>query len=178
MVWRIWTWIDRNREAISFNKSFDIIETHYPLNSMLPRTLLFTLGLLAMLSVHAIAAASPTLGAIGINPDLRPGYAPGSRGEMANPGANIEDKYGTQAVSQIIGDIALVFIQISGVIAIYFIVTSGLTYVKAFGREEELGKAKKGLIWSIVGLVVIISAYAIVQNVLRITLTVDESAIP
>ncbi len=132
------------------------------------RTLLPALGLLLLLSVPALAA-------IGIDPDLRPEYAPGSRAEIANPDATPETKYGTSAVSLVIADIALVLIQISGVIAIYFIVNSGLTYVKAFGREEELGKAKKGLIWALVGLVVIISAYAIVQNIIRITLTVDES---
>lgn len=131
-------------------------------------TLLPALGLLLLLSVPALAA-------IGIDPDLRPEYAPGSRLEIQTPDADVQDKYGTRAVSMIIADIALVLIQISGVIAIYFIVNSGLTYVKAFGRDEELQKAKKSMIWALVGLIVIISAYAIVQNVIRITLTVDES---
>lgn len=131
------------------------------------RTLLPTLGLLLLFSVPALAA-------IGIDPNLRPEYAPGSRAEI-DPDADIEAKYGTSAVSLVIADIALVLIQISGVIAIYFIATNALTYVKSFGREEELGKAKKGLTWALVGLVVIISAYAIVQNIIRITLTVDES---
>lgn len=132
------------------------------------RTLIPALGLLLLLSVPALAA-------IGIDPDLRPEYAPGSRGEIANSDGTPDFKYGTSAVSLVIADIALVLIQISGVIAIYFIATNALTYVKSFGRDEELQKAKKGIIWALVGLVAIISAYAIVQNVIRITLTVDES---
>ena len=72
---------------------------------------------------------------------------------------------------------AVVLIQISGVIAIYFIVTNALTYVKSFGRDEELEKAKKGLIWAIAGLVIIIMSYAIVQNVLKITSSVDSSQV-
>jgi hypothetical protein len=45
------------------------------------------------------------------------------------------------------------------------IVVAGFMYVTAFGNDEQMGKAKKILIWSIVGLLLVIASYAIVQFV-------------
>lgn len=42
-------------------------------------------------------------------------------------------------------------------------VVAGFFYVTAYGNEEQLQKAKKILIWSAVGLVLVIGAYTIVQ---------------
>ncbi|MBU0727504.1 pilin [Patescibacteria group bacterium] len=42
-------------------------------------------------------------------------------------------------------------------------VVAGFFYVTAYGNQEQLDKAKKILIWSIVGLVLVISAFTIVQ---------------
>lgn len=119
----------------------------------------------------------PAFAAVGIDPSLRPDYSAQGRVETATPNASPQDKYGTNAINLIIGDIAVVIIQISGVLAIYMIATNALFYVKSFGRDEEIQKAKKGLIWAIVGLIIIIVSYAIVQNVLEITLSVDESVV-
>ena len=141
------------------------------------KKILSLLAALTILSGLWITQVAPALAAVGIDPSLRPDYAAQGRTELASPTADAEAKYGTQAVNLIIGDVAVVLIQISGVIAIYFIVTNALTYVKSFGRDEELEKAKKGLIWAIAGLVIIIMSYAIVQNVLKITSSVDSSQV-
>ncbi|MBN1258587.1 hypothetical protein JXA05_02420 [Candidatus Peregrinibacteria bacterium] len=42
-------------------------------------------------------------------------------------------------------------------------VVAGFMYVTAYGNEEQLGKAKKILIWSIVGLLLVIASYSIVS---------------
>lgn len=42
-------------------------------------------------------------------------------------------------------------------------VTAGFFYVTAFGNDEQLGKAKTILIWSSVGIVLVIFSFAIVQ---------------
>lgn len=129
-------------------------------------TLLTSLALLSGLVLTQIA---PTFAAVGIDPSLKPDFA----AETRDPTASADVQFGTTGVNLIIGDIAIVLIQISGVLAIYFIVTNALTYVKSFGRDEEIQKAKKGLIWSIAGLVIIMVSYAIVQNVIKITLLTD-----
>jgi len=132
---------------------------------------------LSLLSSLLLAQAMPALAAVGIDPSLRPDYAAQGRTELNSATADADVKFGTKAINLIIGDIAVVLIQISGVLAIYFIVTNALTYVKSFGQDEEIQKAKKGLTWSIAGLVIIIVSYAIVQNIIKITLSVDESQV-
>ena len=42
-------------------------------------------------------------------------------------------------------------------------VVAGFFYVTAYGNEEQLQKAKKILIWSVVGLLLVIASYAIIQ---------------
>ena len=42
-------------------------------------------------------------------------------------------------------------------------VVAGFFYVTAYGNEEQLQKAKKILIWSVVGLLLVIMSYAIIQ---------------
>lgn len=42
-------------------------------------------------------------------------------------------------------------------------VVAGFFYVTAYGNDEQLQKAKKILIWSVVGLILVISSFAIVQ---------------
>lgn len=111
---------------------------------------------------------------VGIDPELRPEYSPQGWNEVYGGEMTDAEKYGPTAVSYILADIIVVMLQLAGVLAIYFIVTSGFNYVKAFGRDEEIQKAKKGLTWAIVGLLVVILSYAIVQNIIKIVLTVDQ----
>lgn len=113
--------------------------------------------------------------AVSIDGDLRPDYAPQGYSELFDPTSSAENKYGTTAINYVVADIAVVLLQVAGTLSIYFIVTSGFNYIKAFGREEELQGAKKGLTWAIVGLIVVILSYTIVQNIIRITLTVDQA---
>lgn len=42
-------------------------------------------------------------------------------------------------------------------------VVAGFFYVTAYGNEEQVQKAKKILIWSVVGLILVIMSFAIVQ---------------
>lgn len=125
-----------------------------------------------MMAIHQNSANA----AVSINEDLRPSYAPQTYEELyeentLNPDQNFSDR----SVTYVIADFAVVLLQIAGVLAIFFIVQNGFNYVKAFGRDEEIQKAKKGLLWSILGLLVVLMSYAIVQNVLKITLSVDPA---
>ena len=43
------------------------------------------------------------------------------------------------------------------------LVIAGFFYITAYGNEEQLGKAKKILIWSAVGLILVMASYTIIQ---------------
>gem|GEM_PF-3797708 len=53
-----------------------------------------------------------------------------------------------------------------GAIAIAAIVYAGFLYLTAAGNDEQAGKAKKIIIWVVIGIIVIFSAYAIVNTLL------------
>ena len=55
------------------------------------------------------------------------------------------------------------FFVIAGIICIVVMVWAGITYATAGGDEEKVGKAKTRLIYGIIGIAVIIAAYAITQ---------------
>ena len=55
---------------------------------------------------------------------------------------------------------------IIGIIAVIMVIYSGILYITAAGDAGKLAKAKNSLIWSIVGLAVVILSYAIVRFVI------------
>lgn len=54
------------------------------------------------------------------------------------------------------------FLGLAGTVAILFIIINGFRYMTAQGNEEQVGAARKGLQWSVIGLVIILLAYVIV----------------
>lgn len=114
---------------------------------------------------------------LSIPSDLHPEYAPEGYSELhpETEGTKAEQKFGSDAINWVIADIIVVMLQMAGVLAIFFIIQSGFTYVRAFGQEEAIQSAKKGLTWAILGLCLVILSYAIVQAIIRITLSVEPA---
>jgi len=63
------------------------------------------------------------------------------------------------------------FLGMAAITAVIFIIVGGLQMHLALGNEEALGKAKKTLIWAVVGLVIAILSVAIVQIVTTLPFT-------
>src|SRR5260221_7881399 len=53
-----------------------------------------------------------------------------------------------------------------GLIAVVVIIYGGFLYVTAAGNEEQAGKGKKALTYSIIGILIILSSFAIVNTIL------------
>lgn len=70
-----------------------------------------------------------------------------------------------QLVLEIAG-ITNIVAAITGPFAILSLVVGGLMYILAGENDERLGKAKKIIIWSIVGIVLIYGAFAIISTVI------------
>lgn len=56
-------------------------------------------------------------------------------------------------------------LSIAGIVAVIFIILGGFRYVSSAGNEETAEKAKKTLMYAIIGLVVVIMSFAIVRIV-------------
>jgi len=69
-------------------------------------------------------------------------------------------------------------LYISGALAVVFLLVGGFQYVAARGNEEASAKAKKTILGAVIGLTVVIMAYAIVYIVnTLITRDPDENAL-
>ena len=96
----------------------------------------------------------------------QPGYVGASAAEEIKKG--YEQAGGTEGDSlpNIVGTVINTMLFIVGVLAVIMIIYSGIRYITAHGDKGQVESAKNTLIYSIVGLVVAIVAYAIVNWVI------------
>jgi hypothetical protein len=59
------------------------------------------------------------------------------------------------------------FLGFAGLIAVVYLVFNGFRYAMARGEDNQIGQAKKGITYAIVGLLLILAAYTIVATVLN-----------
>ena len=67
-----------------------------------------------------------------------------------------------------------------GIVAVVIILIGGFTWMTAGGNEEKVAEAKKWIFAGIIGLAIILSAFAIANFVITqlVTATTDTSAVP
>lgn len=73
---------------------------------------------------------------------------------------------GNLSIPQIIGKVIAVLLGISGVLALLMFVYGGVMWMTAQGASDQVAKAQKTIIWSVLGLVAIFSSYAVISLVL------------
>ena len=88
----------------------------------------------------------------------------------ANPNASVcadLQKPGSDGTfSNVFTNIVNILLYVVGVIAVVMIVVSGIRMTVSRGKPDSVSKARNSLLYSIVGLVIAVSAYAIVNFVL------------
>ncbi|MDD3793186.1 MAG: pilin [Candidatus Gracilibacteria bacterium] len=96
---------------------------------------------------------------------------------IQKPGTpDISNNIGARFMSNIIGE----FIQIVAVFAVFALIFSGVLYLLSSGDEEKANKAKKWIIWSLVGVLLSISSWGIINflNNIRINNSGSNSNLP
>lgn len=73
---------------------------------------------------------------------------------------------GTRDVRTTIASIINVALSLLGIIVLVIIIYGGFLWMTAGGNDERVGEAKKWIFGGIIGLVIILSAYAIAQFVI------------
>ncbi len=68
------------------------------------------------------------------------------------------------------------FLYFLGFLATAMIIYGGILYVTSGGQDEQTGKAKKILMYAIVGIIIILLSFAIVNTVISGAGTGDEAA--
>ncbi len=74
---------------------------------------------------------------------------------------------GTQDVRTTVSNVIKAFMGLLGIVAVVIILLGGFKWMTAGGNEEKVAEAKKLIISGIIGLVIIMSAYAIAQFVVN-----------
>lgn len=59
-------------------------------------------------------------------------------------------------------------LAIAGLLAVIFLISSGFKYLTSGGNESNVTSAKNGIMYAIIGLVIIVAAFAIKNYVMRI----------
>lgn len=95
-----------------------------------------------------------------------PVYAQGFISPTDNPAAISAATGGTGSFRQLALTIVNWLLGFLGLIAVVMIIYGGFLYVTAAGNDEKIGKAKKIIMYAIVGIVVILLSFAIVNTVL------------
>ena len=96
----------------------------------------------------------------------QPAYASGI--DEARRGANRVRTGGSNSnsVNSLLATVTNVMLFIAGAIAVIMIVVGGIKYVTSNGNSERINSAKNTIMYAVVGLVIAIAAYAVVDFVI------------
>lgn len=111
----------------------------------------FSLMVGALLLFHALptASAAGSLISPGDNPELISG-ATGGEGSIRSLALRIINY----------------FLGFLGIVAVIMVIYGGVTYVTAGGKDESIQNAKKIIMYSIVGIIIILLSFAVVNTIL------------
>lgn len=116
-------------------------------------------------AVNGNPAASQPEPGFGIPSYLRPENLP-----TATRTTEKEDSASSYTVSgaqKIIGDIISILLLVAGGLAVYSIVGNAFWLIAAAGKEEQITQRKKGLMWSILGLIFVVLSYITIQFIVE-----------
>ena len=123
------------------------------------------LTLYILFTVICLTAIAPTaLATYSIPGEYQPSNIAESWAEAAE-GESVGDDYGARSVTYILGDLISGILAITGVLAVYFLVSNGFKYAISFGQQDKIDQAKKGIMWAIGGLLIIMLSYSIVKMI-------------
>ena len=117
---------------------------------------LILLGLAAAIIIWLFLPEAASYAEYQIPSQYKPEYAP-------DIGAR---DYNVSTISIFLQFLAGNVLWFSGAIAVALLVWAGMLYVTAMGQQEQMEKAKKTIIWTIIGLLAMIFAYVIIQFVI------------
>ncbi len=104
---------------------------------------------------------------LNVNIENHPEYLPGA-GQMENH--EIRTKYmgSSWAITYYIQRIATALTGLAAAVAVLFIIQNSFNILTSAGGSEIITKSKKGLMWSIIGLVLIMGAYIVVKTIVSL----------
>ena len=106
-------------------------------------------------------AALVVVNALGVNFAMAQAIDP-----QDQPGVVSELSGGDGSLRSIVLKIVNFFLTFLGLLAVVMVIYGGFLYVSSAGNEENVGKAKKILLYAAIGIVIIIASFALVNTIL------------
>ena len=78
---------------------------------------------------------------------------------------------GTRSLPELVGGIINIVLGLLGVVLIIMIVVGGVMWMTAGGEKEKVTKARKLITDAIIGLIIVVAAYAIAEYVISALIT-------
>jgi len=119
--------------------------------------------------------AQQALAAIQLDGSLKPSNLPDIT-VQAEIDEGAPETAATRTLIIYVGNLVSKVLVFAGAVSIAFLIFAGANYILAFGKDERIERGKRGLFWSIAGLLVILLSYAIVRGVISIIMQFDSGA--
>lgn len=74
----------------------------------------------------------------------------------------------SQSLSDLIVNVIRIMLLFAGAVAVFFVIVGGYQYIASGGNEETAEKGKKTLINAIIGIIVVVLAYAIINVIVNL----------
>jgi hypothetical protein len=103
-----------------------------------------------------------------VDPNAKPAVTPPANSNTAKPRAEvivpkIDNPFPVSTVPGLASRVITILLALIVIAAVVMIVVSGFRMLAGGANPDEIKKAKKGIIWSLIGLVVAFMAFAVVQ---------------
>ena len=89
----------------------------------------------------------------------------------ADPGIISKDSTTTTSLNVLFGNVTNLIALVAGMIAFIYLVYSGILYLTAAGNPDSAKKGQQGIINAIIGIIIIVAAWAIIGAVSGTTST-------
>lgn len=137
------------------------------------KILLITVGAIFIVFGSSLLVASAA--GIPIDPSYYPAGAPTITGEKPNEKSNLTvDDSRVKFTARIINAL----LSVAGIVAIFYIVNNGWWIIASGGAEETITQYKKGLMWAVVGLILVILSYSIINFIIYFAFQADQKPEP
>ena len=113
---------------------------------------------------------------IQLEDDFRPSNLPTLGTTQTASSADHPESAATQTLILYVGKLVGQVLVFCGALTVIFLIIAGAKYAFAYGVDDRIEQAKRGITWSIFGLIIIILSYSIVRGVIKLLVSTDVNA--
>jgi hypothetical protein len=77
-------------------------------------------------------------------------------------GINKDEYMGKDQITILVKNIATIALQLVSTVALLFLIIGGIQYITSAGNPDNTARAKQTLLYAVIGLILVISSYAII----------------